>query len=196
MSQQRNCLMLLDNASSHGVADTLLTKVGSLDAFRLTNLLLLFLPPNCTSVVQPLDQGINAAFKAHYKGKLARYMVLQYTTLIPVRIYRHCRLRPILSRSVFFFFTCDIGFLFLSYKCSYIYLQYPLLLIHSGHYLACSCLAGTLCHNYILNCWCKSGVLPGTWISQMSRQSSNDGSGCWRKFPTKRDSCCNYKVAC
>ena len=102
MSQQRNCLMLLDNASSHGVADTLVTKVGSLDAFRLTNLLLLFLPPNCTSVVQPLDQGIIAAFKAHYKRKLARYMVQQYTTLIPVRIYRRCRLRPILSRSVFF----------------------------------------------------------------------------------------------
>ena len=75
MSQQRNCLMLLDNASSHGGADTLLTKVGSLDAFRLSNLLLLFLPPNCTSVVQPLDQGIIAAFKAHYKGKLARCMV-------------------------------------------------------------------------------------------------------------------------
>ena len=78
MSQLRNCLMLLDNASSHGVADTLLTKVGSLDAFRLSNLLLLFLPPNCTSVVQPLDQGIIAAFKAHYKGKLAHYMVQQY----------------------------------------------------------------------------------------------------------------------
>ena len=43
--------------------DTLLTKVGSLDAFKLSNLLLLFLPPNCTSVVQPLDQGIIAAFK-------------------------------------------------------------------------------------------------------------------------------------
>ena len=78
MSQQRHCLMLLDNASSHGVADTVLTKVGSFDAFRLSNLLLLFLPPNCTSFVQPLDQGIIAAFKAHYKGKLARYMVQQY----------------------------------------------------------------------------------------------------------------------
>ena len=78
MSQQRHCLMLLDNASSHGVADTVLTKVGSFDAFRLSNHLLLFLPPNCTSVVQPLDQGIIAAFKAHYKGKLARYMVQRY----------------------------------------------------------------------------------------------------------------------
>ena len=78
MLQQRNCLMLLDNSSSHGVADTLLTKVGSLDAFRLSNLLLLFLPPNCTSVVQPLDQGIIAAFKAHYKRKLAHYRVQQY----------------------------------------------------------------------------------------------------------------------
>ena len=75
MSQQCNCLMLLDNASSNRVEDTLLTKVGSLDAFRLNNFLLLFLPPNCTSVVLPLDQGIIAAFKARYKGKLACYMV-------------------------------------------------------------------------------------------------------------------------
>ena len=70
--------MLLDNASSHGVADVLLTKEGTFDTFRLSNLLLLFLPPNCTSVVQPLDQGIIAAFKVHYKGKLAQYMIQQY----------------------------------------------------------------------------------------------------------------------
>eukprot|EP00731_Ephydatia_muelleri_P026385 Em0018g485a len=117
LSQQRNCVMLLDNASSHGVADTLLTKVGSLDAFRLSNLLLLFLPLNCTSVVQPLDQGIIAAFKAHYKGKLARYMVQQYD-------------------------------------------------IDSSHYLACSCLAGTLRHNY-LELLVQVRGSAWNWISQM-----------------------------
>ena len=67
--------MLLDNASSHSVADIQLIKMGS---FRLSNLLLIFLPPNCTSVVQPLYMGIIASFKARYKSKLAHFMVQQY----------------------------------------------------------------------------------------------------------------------
>ena len=78
-NQQRSCLMLLDNASSHNsVPDIQLIKLGSFDAFRLSNHLLIFLPPNCTSVVQPLDMGIIASFKAHYKSKLAHFMVQQY----------------------------------------------------------------------------------------------------------------------
>ncbi|KAL5502222.1 hypothetical protein EMCRGX_G008961 [Ephydatia muelleri] len=127
LSQQRNCVMLLDNASSHGVADTLLTKVGSLDAFRLSNLLLLFLPPNSTSVVQPLDQGIIAAFKAHYKGKLARYMVQQYD-IDSSQDLQALSLKTNLKQSAAW---------------------------------------QELSVTTILNCWCKSGVLPGTWISQM-----------------------------
>ena len=44
-ADQRSCLMLLDNASSHSVADIQLIKMGSFNAFRLSNLLLIFLPP-------------------------------------------------------------------------------------------------------------------------------------------------------
>ena len=76
--QNRQCLMLLDNASSHFLSDTPMIKVGSFDCFKLSNLLLLFFPANCTSVVQPLDQGVIAALKAQYKSKLATYMVTQY----------------------------------------------------------------------------------------------------------------------
>ncbi|KAL5502221.1 hypothetical protein EMCRGX_G008959 [Ephydatia muelleri] len=132
LSQQRNCVMLLDNASSHGVADTLLTKVGSLDAFRLSNLLLLFLPPNSTSVVQPLDQGIIAAFKAHYKGKLARYMVQQYD-IDSSQDLQALSLKTNLKQAIIW-------------------------LVAAWQELSVTT---------ILNCWCKSGVLPGTWISQM-----------------------------
>ncbi|KAL5475714.1 hypothetical protein EMCRGX_G025561 [Ephydatia muelleri] len=76
--QNRQCLMLLDNASSHILSDTPMIKVGSFDCFKLSNLLLLFFPANCTSVVQPLDQGVIAALKARYKSKLATHMVTQY----------------------------------------------------------------------------------------------------------------------
>ena len=76
--QKHSCLMILDNATSHAVADVSQTNVGSLTAFKLSNLLLLFLPANCTNVIQPLDQGIIAAFKSRYKSKLARHMVSQF----------------------------------------------------------------------------------------------------------------------
>eukprot|EP00731_Ephydatia_muelleri_P014338 Em0008g58a len=76
--QKHSCLMILDNATSHAVADVSQTNVGSLTAFKLSNLLLLFLPANCTNVIQPLDQGIIAAFKSRYKIKLARHMVSQF----------------------------------------------------------------------------------------------------------------------
>lgn len=70
--------MLLDNASSHAVPGLTTVKMGSFDSLILSNLLFIFLPANCTSIIQPLDQGIIAAFKARYKSKLAKHMVAQY----------------------------------------------------------------------------------------------------------------------
>ena len=43
-----------------------LTFQGRLCGFQFDNVVCLFLPPKVTSVIQPLDQGIIAAFKAHY----------------------------------------------------------------------------------------------------------------------------------
>ena len=59
----RHILYVCDNASSHQVRD-------------YSNIKFLLLPPNATSIVQPLDQGIILSAKRRYKKKLAeRYLV-------------------------------------------------------------------------------------------------------------------------
>ena len=56
-------LYVCDNASSHQVLE-------------YSNVKFLMLPPNATSVVQPLDQGIIRSVKRRYEKKLAeRYLV-------------------------------------------------------------------------------------------------------------------------
>jgi hypothetical protein len=70
--------VILDNASSHVVSST---KVGTSRGFlalQLSNVTLVFLPPNATIVVQPLDQGVIASFKIQYKKKLLRWVLSQY----------------------------------------------------------------------------------------------------------------------
>ena len=57
-AKSRNILLLLDNASVH-------TK-----DLELSHVELFFLPPNTTSLVQPLDQGIIKVFKDEYKKSL------------------------------------------------------------------------------------------------------------------------------
>lgn len=55
-SKFRKILLLLDNAPSHGLA-----------GLELQNVEVLMLPPNTTSKIQPMDAGIIAAFKRHYR---------------------------------------------------------------------------------------------------------------------------------
>ena len=38
----------------------------------LTNVLLVFLPPNTISVLQPMNQGVIRSLKAHYRGRVVR----------------------------------------------------------------------------------------------------------------------------
>ncbi|XP_066254308.1 tigger transposable element-derived protein 6-like [Euwallacea similis] len=53
--QNREILLLVDNCAAHP------------KTLHLTNIRLEFLPPNCTSVVQPMDQGIIKCLKAYYR---------------------------------------------------------------------------------------------------------------------------------
>ena len=50
----RKILLFVDNAASHKI-------------MQLSNVSLMFLPPNCTALIQPLDQGVIKTFKAHYR---------------------------------------------------------------------------------------------------------------------------------
>ena len=55
--RKRQVLVFLDNATSH-------------PDVRLTKTKLKLFPPNCTSKLQPLDQGIICNLKVHYRKKL------------------------------------------------------------------------------------------------------------------------------
>jgi hypothetical protein len=85
--RNRKVIMILDNASSHVVSSAKVGKSWGFPTMELSNMTLVFLPPNVTSVVQPLDQGIIASFKIQYKKKLLEWVLSQYddTTLKDLR---------------------------------------------------------------------------------------------------------------
>lgn len=60
---KQNIALVLDNCKAHPTD------------LNLQRIKLVFLPPNTTSVIQPLDQGIIKAFKCHYRKELARKAV-------------------------------------------------------------------------------------------------------------------------
>jgi hypothetical protein len=70
--------MILDNASSQVVAFAKVGKSHGFSTLELRDMTLVLLPPNVTSIVQPLDQGIIASFKFHYKKKLLQWVLSQY----------------------------------------------------------------------------------------------------------------------
>lgn len=63
--EDRHVLLTLDNCSAHNI-----------DGLDLPNVKIIFFPANSTSRVQPLDQGIIAAFKSRFKTRLVRYALL------------------------------------------------------------------------------------------------------------------------
>lgn len=58
-------LLLLDNCKSHGDSNLL----------AHPNIEVLFLPPNTTSLIQPMDQTVIATFKAYYLRRVLKSMV-------------------------------------------------------------------------------------------------------------------------
>lgn len=70
----RQVVLLLDNASSHHAPLGDLDFEGGLYVCRYSErVLIVFLPPNLTSAIQPMDQGIIAAFKAYYRSSFLKW---------------------------------------------------------------------------------------------------------------------------
>ena len=66
----RKVLLLLDNFSGHELG---VQKVGGIGGPE--NIKIRWLPPNTTSHWQPLDQGIIASFKLHYRRQWVDYIL-------------------------------------------------------------------------------------------------------------------------
>ena len=68
MKQNRNILLLLDNAPTHSISESI----------NLTNVRVHFLPPNTTAFLQPCDAGIINSFKANYKKFFLQKKISDY----------------------------------------------------------------------------------------------------------------------
>ena len=68
MGIEPKAILLLDNCSAHPNEEELISADG--------NVISKFLPPNVTSLVQPMDQGVLASLKRHYHTRLLKELVL------------------------------------------------------------------------------------------------------------------------
>jgi hypothetical protein len=66
IKENRNILLFLDNCSVHS------------QNLNLSNIKIEFFPPNCTSVLQPLDMGIIKNIKVKYRSKLMSNILREY----------------------------------------------------------------------------------------------------------------------
>ncbi|XP_047129756.1 tigger transposable element-derived protein 4-like [Hydra vulgaris] len=62
-AQDRKVALLVNNCSAHPHIE------------GLCNINLIFFPPNTTSVLQPMDQGVIRSLKAHYRHKIVRLCI-------------------------------------------------------------------------------------------------------------------------
>ncbi|KAM7309540.1 tigger transposable element-derived protein 6-like [Ixodes scapularis] len=63
--QKRKVVLLLDNCSAHNVSP------------KLTSVEVMFLPPNTTAGLQPMDAGVIANFKALYRRRMLEWLIMK-----------------------------------------------------------------------------------------------------------------------
>ncbi|XP_075732481.1 tigger transposable element-derived protein 6 [Rhipicephalus microplus] len=90
--QGRKVCLLLDNCSAHSIEDT-----------ELENVQLKFLPPNCTSIIQPLDQGVIQSVKCAYCKRLIQRLILN------TRLGRETKIDLFMALQMIAASWCDTG---------------------------------------------------------------------------------------
>ena len=66
---EQKAVLVLDNCPAHPNEEDLISDDGNITA--------LYLPPNVTSLIQPMDQGVLVALKRRYKKKLLRRLLIE-----------------------------------------------------------------------------------------------------------------------
>ncbi|XP_049514014.1 tigger transposable element-derived protein 6-like [Dermacentor silvarum] len=72
--KDRKIILIVDNCSAHIVN------------VRLTNVKLEFMPPNCTSLLQPLDQGIIRCVKTEFRMRLVQRLLINIRLKLPTQV--------------------------------------------------------------------------------------------------------------
>ncbi|GJP33566.1 hypothetical protein CLOM_g18093 [Closterium sp. NIES-68] len=78
----RQVVILLDNASSHALNPqrAIEEELLGFKTLKMSNVRLIFLPPNTTCFTQPLDQGIIATVKTRYRKKWVEELIALWET--------------------------------------------------------------------------------------------------------------------
>jgi hypothetical protein len=82
-NKPQKALLLVDNARSHPIESEI-----NFDP----NFKVLFLPPNCTAILQPMDQNLIQNIKVAYRKKLLNFIIDQNDDDI-VKIFKKCNLK-------------------------------------------------------------------------------------------------------
>lgn len=75
--QNRQIVLVMDNASSH-------RKIDDEGFEQFKNIRIVYLPPNLTSLIQPLDSGIIALFKHKYRTRMVNRMIDNEPTMTKI----------------------------------------------------------------------------------------------------------------
>ncbi len=71
-------ILLVDNCPAHvPPPEAILWKSGNLNGYKLSNVLVIYFQPNCTSKVQPLDAGCIQSAKAMYRKRHMSWILNQ-----------------------------------------------------------------------------------------------------------------------
>ena len=101
MEEDGTIFLLVDKCSAHRVTIEPSTEqeMHGIKLVAIPHVFVIDLPPNCTSFVQPLDQGIIYSFKARYRVWYLRWL-LGKTNMTPSLLPRLTKLKPDLKEGI------------------------------------------------------------------------------------------------